>query len=58
MENDKDLEPITVRMPVAKKVTGLGETKIRELITAGIIKSKTIGRTRLIVYASLKALVA
>ena len=56
MEKDETLEPIAVRMSVAKKVTGLGETKLRELINEGVIKSKTVGRTRLINYASLKAL--
>lgn len=56
MSGNIPLEPITVRMSVAKKITGLGETKLRELINQGKLKSATIGRTRLIDYASLKSL--
>ena len=56
MTDDTTLEPIFVRLPVAKKLTGLGETKLRELINEGKVKSVAIGRTRLIDYASLKAL--
>ena len=52
------LEPLTVRIETAKKITGWGETFIRDRINDGTLKSKTVGRTRVINYASLKALVA
>jgi excisionase family DNA binding protein len=56
MSDNSTIEPITVRLAVANKLTSLGETKLPELIRDGKLKSTTIGRTRLIDYASLKAL--
>jgi excisionase family DNA binding protein len=41
----------------AKSLTGLGNTKIYDLISAGKLKSITVGRRRLIVYASIEELV-
>jgi excisionase family DNA binding protein len=58
MTFDQTFEPFAVRIPTAKRLTGLGETKLRELIRDGTLRSVTVGRTRLIDYASLKALIA
>lgn len=48
--------PITVTVNNALELTGLGRTKLYELISQGTIKTVTIGRRRLVVYASLEAL--
>jgi excisionase family DNA binding protein len=50
------VKPITVTVPVALHITGLGRTKLYELIDAGVIKAVRIGRRRLVVHASLEAL--
>jgi excisionase family DNA binding protein len=52
----ENLKPITVTVETALKISGLGRTKLYELINAGTIKTITIGRRRLVVYASLEAL--
>lgn len=48
-------EPVTVTVPDAMKYSGLGRTKLYDLISKGEIKSVRIGTRRLIVFASLKA---
>lgn len=45
--------PITVRIERATQLTGIGRTKLYELIKSGSIKSVRIGRSRHIVVASL-----
>lgn len=50
-------KPVTVTVKTAKEITGLGYTKIFELIKKGELKSVTIGRRRLIDCASLEALI-
>jgi len=50
-------EPLTVRIPVAAQLTGLGKTRIYELIESGDLKSIKLGRARLILFCSLKQLV-
>lgn len=54
--NNQNLKPITVTVETALKVSGLGRTKFYELINEGTIKTITIGRRRLVVFASLEAL--
>jgi excisionase family DNA binding protein len=49
--------PVLVTVKAAKSLTGLGNTKIYDLISAGKLKSITVGRRRLIVYASIEELV-
>ncbi|MDE3017252.1 MAG: helix-turn-helix domain-containing protein [Pseudomonadota bacterium] len=49
-------KPITVTVNSALDLTGLGRTKLYELIGSGQLKTVTIGRRRLIVYSSLEAL--
>lgn len=56
--NEADFPPVTVTIPVALKISGLGRTKLYELIASKKIKSTTIGTRRLVNYASLKALLA
>jgi excisionase family DNA binding protein len=48
--------PVTVTVPTALRLTGLGRTKFYELINEGRIKTVTVGRRRLVVYSSLEAL--
>lgn len=55
MQN-QPLKPITVTVDNALKLSGLGRTKLYELINLGTIKTTTIGRRRLVVYSSLEEL--
>lgn len=52
------MDPITVTTRQARAMTGLGKTKLFELIGDGTIESTTIGRRRLVSVASLKRLLA
>jgi excisionase family DNA binding protein len=49
------LDPIAVTVPTALKLSGLGRTKLYELIAAKQIRSIRVGARRLIDFASLKA---
>lgn len=51
-----DLKPITVTVPMALAVTGLGRTKFYELIKQGRIRTVAIGRRTLVVFADLEKL--
>ncbi|NJM49701.1 MAG: helix-turn-helix domain-containing protein [Sphingomonadales bacterium] len=51
------LEPITVRIPVAVQLTGIGRSKIYELISSGDIETVKVGASTLITVASLKRLI-
>jgi excisionase family DNA binding protein len=53
--HDTILEPVTVTVPAAIKYSGLGRTKLYELVAKGEVDSVRIGTRRLIVFASLKA---
>ena len=48
--------PILVTVPEACRLSGLGRTKIFELIAQQKLKSVAIGRRRLVVFASIEAL--
>ena len=48
-------DPLTVTVPAAMKYSGLGRTKLYELIASREVESVRIGTRRLIVFASLKA---
>ena len=48
-------DPVTVTVPAAMKYSGLGRTKLYELLSKGEIESVCVGTRRLIVFASLKA---
>lgn len=51
------MEPITVTINETKKVTGLGHTKVYELINQGKLQTVKIGRRTLVKTASIRALV-
>lgn len=51
------LEPFTVRITEAMRLTGLRRSKIYELIAAGDIEVVRVGRCTLVVVASLRALI-
>jgi excisionase family DNA binding protein len=51
-----ELKPITVTVPTALSVTGIGRTKFYELVKAGRIRTVPIGRRTLVIYADLEKL--
>jgi excisionase family DNA binding protein len=51
------LEPMTVRIPVAVQLTGIGRSKLYELIAAGDIETVKVGASTLITVASLRHLI-
>jgi excisionase family DNA binding protein len=51
-----DLKPITVTVPTALAVTGLGRTKFYELVKQGRVRTVAIGRRTLVIYADLEKL--
>jgi excisionase family DNA binding protein len=51
------LEPLTVRIPVAVQLTGIGRSKLYELIAAGKLDTVKVGASTLITVASLRRLV-
>ena len=57
MQKNVELKPITVTIETALRASGLGRTKLYELIGNGTLKTITIGRRRLVVYSSLEAMV-
>jgi hypothetical protein len=48
------LDPITVTIPTALRMSGLGRTKLYEMMSRREIDSVTIGTRRLVVLASLR----
>jgi excisionase family DNA binding protein len=53
----EDLEPISVRIATAVKLTGIGRSTLYELIGSGEIETVKVGRSTLIPYRSLKRLI-
>lgn len=51
------LEPFTVRISEAMRLTGLRRSKVYELIASGDIEVIKVGRCSLVVVASLRALI-
>jgi len=51
------IEPMTVRISTAIKLTGIGRSKIYELIKAGQIETVKIGASTLLTVESLRRLV-
>lgn len=49
-----DLKPITVTVPTALAITGLGRTKFYELVKAGRIRTVSIGRRTLVIFSDLE----
>jgi excisionase family DNA binding protein len=54
--NTSPAKPITVTIQVALSLTGLGRTTFYQLIKEGRVQTITVGRRRLVVFASLEAL--
>lgn len=55
-QRELPVEPISVRIADAIKLTGIPRTTLYELIAAGSIETVKIGRSTFIIYASLKRL--
>jgi excisionase family DNA binding protein len=55
MTDQPSIEPVTLTVPAAMRASGLGRTKLYEMILNKEIESVRIGTRRLIVFASLKA---
>jgi excisionase family DNA binding protein len=57
-EIDSDLAPITVRIPVATKLTGISRSRLYELMRSGAIEYLKVGASTLIPVDSLKEFIA
>ena len=55
---EQKIEPLTVRISTAVRITGLSRSRIYELIQSGDVETVKVGRATLIQYGSLKALTA
>lgn len=55
---EQRIEPLTVRISTAVRITGLSRSRIYELIQSGDLDTVKVGRATLVQYASLKALTA
>ena len=54
---EKKIEPLTVRISTAVRITGLSRSRIYELIQSGDLDTVKVGRATLVQFESLKALV-
>jgi len=55
---EQKIEPLTVRISTAVRITGLSRSRIYELIQSGDLQTVKVGRATLIQYGSLKALIS
>lgn len=55
VEGAPPVEPITVRIPDAVRMTGLSKTKIYHLIASGDIEAAKVGRATVVFVESLNA---
>ena len=53
---EKKIEPLTVRVSTAVRITGLSRSRIYELIQSGDLDTVKVGRATLVQYRSLKLL--
>ncbi|MBV2147543.1 helix-turn-helix domain-containing protein [Sphingobium sp. AS12] len=53
---EQKIEPLTVRISTAVRITGLSRSRIYELIQSGDIDTVKVGRCTLVQFESLKAL--
>jgi hypothetical protein len=51
----EELKPLTVTIKTAKALSGLGSTKLYELIGQGVLSTKKAGTRTLIRYSSLES---
>lgn len=54
---ESQIEPISVRIREACRLTGVGRSKLYELIAAGEVETVKIGRITLVPMTSLRALI-
>ena len=57
-EARKAIKPLAVPVRTACELVGVGNTTMWSLIKTGRVKTINIGRRRLVIYASLEALLA
>jgi hypothetical protein len=57
-ESGKGIKPLAVPVKTACQLVGLGNTSMWALIKAGRVKTVSIGRRRLVIYASLESLLS
>jgi excisionase family DNA binding protein len=50
-------QPMTVKIAIAVRMTGIGRSKLYELIKAGEIETVKIGSARLVIVDSLRQLI-
>lgn len=55
---EQKIEPITVRISTAVRITGLSRSRIYELIQSGDLETVKVGRATLVQFQSLKSLVS
>ncbi len=53
---ERKIEPLTVRIATAVRITGLSRSRIYELIQTGELETVKVGRATLVQYRSLKDL--
>jgi excisionase family DNA binding protein len=53
---EKKIDPLTVRISTAVRITGLSRSRIYELIQSGDLETTKVGRATLVQYRSLKLL--
>ncbi len=53
---ERKIEPLTVRVATAVRITGLSRSRIYELIQSGDLETTKVGRATLVQYRSLKRL--
>ena len=53
---EQKIEPLTVRISTAVRITGLSRSSIYELIQSGDLDTVKVGRATLVQFESLKAL--
>ena len=51
------MDPIAISIEDARKALGIGRTKLYELVGQGRLKTLRVGRRRLVVVASIHALI-
>jgi excisionase family DNA binding protein len=51
---EQKIEPLTVRISTAVRITGLSRSRIYELIQSGDLDTVKVGRATLVQYQSLK----
>jgi hypothetical protein len=56
LQKSADAQPITVTVARAQALSGLGPTKIWQLIASGALQTVSVGRRRLVTYESLQRL--